>query len=204
MKVFLMAAAALTLASTAFAQQEVFIRSLNFNGTGCDPFSARGQLYDVNRDGLPEQFQILFSSYTAEQGPNVLPAQRRKNCNITVQLRLPQGYQFSIGEVRYLGYADLPGSVRGRQLSTYEFPFQGSPPVSFQTVLVGPFSDNYERTDRVGIESLVWSRCGTEAPLNIRTEVRLEGNRAPSALLSTDQIDGFVKQIYGLTWRRCR
>lgn len=187
----------------AFGQSQVFIRSLNFNGTGCDPLSARGQLYDTDRNGLPEQFEIIFSQYIAQQGPNIAPIQRRKNCNITVQLHLPVGYQYSVTEVRYLGFADLPAGVNGRQRSSYEFPFSTNP-VTFESIVLGPYNQNYDRTDRISAGTEIWSPCGTEAPLNIRTEVRLEGNSVLPAAISTDQIDGFVRQIYGLNWRPCR
>lgn len=192
---------ALVFAQVADAQ--VFLRSLNFNGSGCTRFDSRGQLYDVDRDGLPEQFQILYSNYIAEQGPGLVPSAGRKNCNITVQMNIPQGHQFSITKVRFLGYAELPAGVRGRQRTTYEFPFYSNS-ATFDTVLVGPFSDNYDRTDTLGVSSWVWSPCGLNAPFNIRSEARLEGSNWPSAFIGVDQTDGQVKQIYQFSWRRCR
>jgi hypothetical protein len=184
------------------AADETYIMNLNFAGSGCNPEDSDAALYDANLDGLPEQFVVYFSNYVAQQGPGLTIAERRKNCNIGVQLHLPYGYQFSIANVRYLGYAEIPYGVRGRQKSTYEFPFYSNA-VTMQTLLHGPFSGNYSRQDNLGITSIVWSPCGMNAPLNIRTQVALEGSMYPMAMLTTDQIDGRVQQVYGLTWRAC-
>ncbi len=182
---------------------ETYIMSLNFAGSGCNPADSSADLYDVNMDGLPDQFVIYFSNYIAMQGPGLTIAERRKNCNVGVQLHLPFGYQFSIANVRYIGYADLPYGVRGRQKSTYEFPFYSNS-VTLQSLIYGPYSGNYQRQDNLGISSVVWSPCGMNAPLNIRTQVALEGSMYPMASLTTDQMDGRVQQVYGLTWRACR
>jgi hypothetical protein len=156
----------------------------------------------VNLDGLPDQFEILFDKYIAQQGSGVPIVQRRRNCNISVGLHLPQGWQFSIANVRYFGYADLPEGVQGQQRSDYQFiNYTGT--ITLQTILDGPYTDNYERQDNLGIESVVWSPCGLEAPLNIRTQVALSGPSNLPAAMTTDQITGTVSQIYGLTWRRC-
>ena len=189
------------VAQSAFADQ-TYIMNLNFAGSGCSPADSSASLYDTNSDGLPDQFSIYFSTYVAQQGPGLTLAERRKNCNVGVQLHLPQGYQFSIANVRYIGYADLPAGVLGRQKSTYEFPFFSNS-VTLQSVLPGPYTGGYERTDNLGISSVVWSPCGLNTPLNIRTQVALEGASLPRAALTTDQIDGRVRQVYGLVWRAC-
>jgi hypothetical protein len=37
----------------------------------------------------------------------------------------------------------------------------------------GPFADNYLKTDQLGLETTVWSPCGSEGMLNINSEVRI-------------------------------
>lgn len=194
---------ALIFSASQALGDETYIRSLNFAGSGCNPVDSSAELYDADANGLPEQFVVYFSNYIAQQGPGLTIAERRKNCNIGVQLHLPFGYQFSIANVRYIGYADLPYGVRGRQKSTYEFPFYSNA-ITLQTLINGPYVGGYQRQDNLGIASVVWSPCGMNAPLNIRTQVALEGSFYPMAFLTTDQIDGRVRQVYGLTWRACR
>jgi hypothetical protein len=202
MSIKLSLAAFLGMVSVSANADQTYIMNLNFAGSGCNPSDSSAALYDTNSDGLPDQFVVYFSNYTAQQGPGIVMSERRKNCNIGVQMHLPQGFQFSIANVRYLGYAEMPYGVRGRQRSTYEFPFHSNA-VTLQSLVYGPYSGGYERTDNLGISSVVWSPCGMDAPLNIRTQVALEGSQYPSAYMTTDQIDGRVRQIYGLSWRAC-
>lgn len=201
LKVFLLAGA-LLVSGQVFAQ-ETFIRSLTYNGTGCSNADATHQLFDTNNDGRYDQFAILFAGYIAEQGSGIPLSQRRKNCNIAVQLRVPAGLQFSIVDVRYLGFADLPKGVEGWQQSAYEFPFFSNS-VTLSTRLVGPYSRSYEINDQLPLGSYVWSPCGRDAPMNIRSQVYLKGPSNLPAAMTTDQIDFRVRQVYHLVWRACR
>jgi hypothetical protein len=180
----------------------VSIAGLNFNGTGCknDGVDATAQLFDVDLDGLDDQFQILYSSYVVKSPGG----DTRKNCTITVTLNLPQGFQFSIANASYIGFADIPIQGLGVQEATYLFPLnpQGGR-ATMRSVISGPYTRLYERTDTLGIASYVWSPCGLNAPLTIRTQAYLNGNLNPKAELTVDETDFKVKQIYGLTWRRC-
>jgi Domain of unknown function (DUF4360) len=191
----------------ALAQDKVHITSLEFAGSGCNPQDSSGQTYDVDEDGLADQFAVSFSNFVAEQPGSA--SNRRKNCTIKVGLHLPQGYQFSVASVQYEGAAQLPAGVFGQQKSSYEFPLWSNE-VTLQTVLAGPYSQgpgfpkDYNRTDSLGIESVVWSQCGLDTPVEIETVVALGGNRTLPAMMTLDNVDGKVKQIYGLMWRRCR
>jgi hypothetical protein len=185
------------------AQTDVFLTSLNFGGTGCDNGDS-GELLDVDLDGRPDRFDVIFNNYIAQQGPGVPISLRRRSCNISLGMHLPQGWQFSIADVHYFGYADLPSAkVGGSQKSTYEFVgFSNS--IELSTDISGIYQDNYEREDVIGITSLVWSPCGLEAPLNIRTQVALSGPLSIPAAMTLDQVTGDVRQIYALKWRKCR
>ncbi len=69
----------------------------------------------------------------------------------------------------------------------------------------GPIDLNYQIRDTLGLTALVWSPCGAQRALNINTEIRTDNSAFSSrhGLMTTDSIDGEVKLIYGLTWRRC-
>jgi hypothetical protein len=69
----------------------------------------------------------------------------------------------------------------------------------------GPLDQNYQIRDTLGLTALVWSPCGAQRALNINTEIRTENTANPSGhgLMTTDSIDGEVKLIYGIQWRRC-
>lgn len=189
------------LAAPAALAQSTVVRSISFSGSGCNNADTRGQAYDINRDGLPDQFEIIFSHYNVQQGPGIAPSDARKNCNIKIHLKVPRGAQFSIPQVQFIGYADLDEGVRGVQQVHYTFPRLGGSP-RFATVLQGPMSDEYRRTDTLGVAP--WSPCGADTPLGIHAEISVSGDRSRSGLMTTDQIDGTMKHIYYANWRQCR
>ena len=195
-------AGTVSVSGRALASDPVFIKSLNFLGSGCTNNDSISQLDDTNNDGLPDQFTIFFSNYIAFSGPGSTPLDWRKNCNINVGLHLPQGFQFSIADVHYTGFAQLPYGVSATQQSTYQFVFF-SRPITLSTTQKGKFEGNYDLYDTLGLASLVWSPCGADAPLNIRSQLFLSGALTYPAQVTTDQIDGRVKQVFQFKWRKC-
>ena len=193
----LLAIAALPAKQAAAQVPPVSIAGLNFNGNGCrnDGVDATAQLFPLNSPN-PTEFQILFSSFIAQQGQGTPLAERQRFCIITVTLRVPPSFQFSFAELDYYGRADLPfAGLTGTQRTTYSFTNRpGS--VTFQTELTGPVSQNYTRTDHTDV--LLWSPCGGEIPMTIETQVFLGGNPAIPATMTIAS-----PQIYRLYWRRC-
>ena len=53
------------------------------------------------------------------------------------------------------------------------------------TNLIGPFDDNYKKTDTFSIDSTVWSPCGYDGMLNINSEVRIAPLISPNPALMT-------------------
>ena len=53
------------------------------------------------------------------------------------------------------------------------------------TNLIGPFDDNYKKTDTFSIDSTVWSPCGYDGMLNINSEVRINPLVSPNPALMT-------------------
>jgi len=184
------------------AAEPIFIEKIAFIGSGCS-LEDKGELFDTNNDGFPDQFRVLLSKFIPQQGPGVPISERRKNCNVVVQLHLPQGFRYSIAKVQYNGYADLPTGVWGQQESTIAFPSFNSATVTLRTNIRGPFAGNYDRIDTLELASLVWSPCGVSAPLNIRTQIALLGNITLPAYIGPNDPLGYTQQIYGLQWRQC-
>jgi hypothetical protein len=198
----LLAVAALPAKQAAAQVPPVSIAGLNFNGNGCrnDGVDATAQLFPLNSPN-PTEFQILFSSFIAQQGQGTPLAERQRFCIITVTLRVPPSFQFSFADLDYYGRADLPfAGLTGTQQTTYLFPFgQGS--VTFRTQLAGPVNQDYTRTDRANL--LLWSPCGGEAPMTIRAQVFLSGNPLLPATMDVREIDGRVRLNFGFFWRHC-
>jgi hypothetical protein len=202
----MLAVTALTSGQASATKDKVYFKSLVFAGTGCS--SAPGsfdiaQLIDADDDGFNEQFSLLFSNYVVASGPGTSAFDWRKNCNINATLHVPHGWQFSIVDVHYAGRAVLPYGIQGTQTSIYQFVFFSNR-VRLSSTFNGPLHEDYDFTDRLPFTSLVWSPCGLDAPLNIATQIYLTGNRAyKAALLTSDQLDGHVQQLYRFAWRHC-
>lgn len=200
MKRFVLAALALLIPALASAQapnpNEVYVQSVTYGGSGC-PGGSVGNSFANDR----KSFTLIFDSFVASQGTGVPITESRKNCQLNVNLHVPNGFQFSIGTVDYRGYVSLPAGVTARQKATYSFA-GSSAQVSSGTNFTGPVSRDYLSRDEIPFSTVVWSACGAVAPVNINAEVRLSGG-ATSAQITTDSADGKVEQILGLRWRAC-
>lgn len=64
---------------------------------------------------------IGFDSFLALIGPTAAQADKSKNCQIHLNLQYPGGFQYSVVEAVYHGYARLDPGVTGTFLSTYFF-----------------------------------------------------------------------------------
>jgi hypothetical protein len=148
-------------------------------------------------------FTLLFDSYVAEAGPGMPLSLARKNCQIAVDLRFPQGWSYSIFTVDYRGYARLDPGTSGQQVSSYYFSGQ-SKTGNLRTTYYGPAERDYQIRDTLGIDALVWSPCGVNRALNMNTQVRVSATGRQRALMTIDSIDGELKHVYGIQWRRCQ
>lgn len=193
------ALAILVSAGAASAQpdpNQVYIQSIAYGGTGC-PSGTVGQSMATDR----QSFTLIFDQFVASQGPGTPITENRKNCQINVNLHLPNGFQFSIATVDYRGYVSLPADVTATQSATYFF--AGSPAqATSSSSFTGPVSKDYLSHDELPFSTLVWSQCNAVAPVNINAQVRLSGGDSP-AQITTDSVDGKVQHIFGLRFRRC-
>lgn len=146
---------------------------------------------------------LIFDSYVASVGPGVAITESRKNCQLNVGIFYPPGFQFSLFQADYRGYAGLDAGVNGTQKSTYYFSGQ-TQQVSTESDFVGPMDQDYLFTDKAYSTSVVWSPCGAEGLLNINSQVRVNTNsKTASGQLTTDSIDTKFTQILYLNWQTC-
>lgn len=191
-------------ASTAVAQDapsasEVFIRDLTYGGSGCPAGSVS---HNISPDG--QAFTILYDQFVAQAGPGVDRRENRKNCQLNLDLRIPNGWSYSVASVDYRGYASLDNRVEGLQKATYYF--QGeTQQVDSEMAFTGPLDQDYLRRDEIGMATEVWSPCGEQRSLNINSQVRINNTRNTrgGGLLTVDSTDGTVKQVFNLRFRRC-
>jgi hypothetical protein len=195
----LLVAAFASTAAHAAAPDYVRVRSISYAGSGC-----RAGTVAENVSPDLQAFTLLFDSYIASAGPGISPLEKRKNCTLNIDLDFPQGWSFTIFTVDYRGYVSLERGVNGLQTSKYYF--QGQPATgTLSTPIAGPVDRDYQIRDTLGLSAEVWSPCGAQRALNINTDVRVDNtrNRRATGLMTVDSIDGQLKLIYGIKWRRC-
>lgn len=178
--------------------REVKINGISYAGSGCPAGSVSQLLSDDAK-----AFTLLFDSYVAEAGPGMPLSMSRKNCQIAVDLRFPQGWSYSIFTVDYRGYAKLDPGTTGQQVSSYYFAGQ-TKTGNLRTNFYGPTERDYQIRDTLGLDALIWSPCGANRALNMNTQVRVTASGRQRALLTIDSLDGELKHIYGIKWKRCQ
>ncbi len=182
------------LSNTAAALPAARIVDLGYSGTGCPAGSV-----DVSISAAGDRVFAGFDAYVAETGATGTRI-ARSNCQLRVSIQFDPAWSFSVATVDYRGFAGLPSGAYGENVSSYFF--AGQSPMGdarAYTRILGPFFDNYDRRDEVGL--LVWSPCGpAEHDLVINNEVRILGREA---IMTVDSITTKVQMIFGLNWRQC-
>lgn len=196
----LMLAASLTatMASAESRPSYARLRSLTAAGSGCPAGSV-----DFSASLDFSAFTLDFDSYIAEVGPHVGLAERRKNCQIVLDLSVPYGWSYAVVSLDYRGYVDIDRGVTAEQQTMLYFQGQSGSGV-LRSVMTGPLARNYAIHDVIGNSGSAWSPCGATRALNINTQVRLSGNnRNASGIITVDTVRSRTSYRYGIQWRRC-
>jgi Domain of unknown function (DUF4360) len=177
----------MTAASPAFASEKVEILDATYGGSGCPTDSAS---VSVSPDG--QELSILFDKF-ATQGSN--PAESRKSCNLSIPVKVPQGFQISLYDADYRGYVapDTTGKLRA------EYFFAGQKGPVFERQFQG--ETNYNVRDSIPTQADVWSACGDN--LNMRVNASMAANGKGTA--TVDSFDLAHRGLsYHIKYRTCK
>ncbi|MCC6764344.1 MAG: DUF4360 domain-containing protein [Deltaproteobacteria bacterium] len=175
---------------------KVYVESITSNGNGCADGSIVTSL-TPDRSG----FTLLMDGLVASKGPGVPLTEAARTCQVNLNLKLPQGWQYSIGTVDHRGRVAIPKKMKATQRATYYFEGDGEL-ASADTTFVGPLDKQYLIRDTLPFSSVSWSSCENVRPLTITTELQLRGG-ADLGQISADTLDGKIAFVLGLRWRRC-
>lgn len=127
----------------------------------------------------------------------------RKSCNIAIPVHVPQGYSVSVIDVDYRGYVSLPRQAQARFSAEYFLAGIRGP--RFMKTFQGQTDEDYVISNELGVEALVWSRCGADVNLRVNSSMLVRTNRqGDEALATVDSADFNAGIIYHLQWKRCR
>ena len=130
----------------------------------------------------------------------------RKNCQLNMIVHVPQGFTYAIAQADYRGYANLAAGANFTERANYYF--QGMSQTTPKThTFRGAMDDNWQATDRVEVDQLVYKPCGEDRNFNVNTELRVNAgtsNPATTTSMATmDSTDVDVKTEYHFSWKTC-
>lgn len=180
---------------------KIVVSLITVNGSGCP---AGTTAIAVSPDNTA--FTVTYSAYLAQVGVGAKPTDSRKNCQLAVQVHVPQGFTYAIVSADYRGYGSLAKGANARAQANYYF--QGLTPTTYASHdFSGPMDDNWQTTDKTEIGSLSWAPCGEIRYLNINTELRVNKGTSDTSkttsFMSMDSTDGNISTIYHLQWQKC-
>ncbi|KAK1764145.1 hypothetical protein QBC33DRAFT_562197 [Phialemonium atrogriseum] len=183
---------------------EIQIVDASFSGNGCPQGT-------VSTSISPDKTVITFGfdSFQTYIGPDYNPTDRTKNCQLHLNLKYPGGFQFSVVDSTYHGYAQLDAGVTGTFYSTYYFSQDASATTTTQTSISGggiwEQGQVYTKADTVPTASYIFSPCGANGILNINNRIALTStDKSASGLLTDDDATvAFTQQIH-LSWKSCK
>lgn len=181
--------------------ERITIDLVTINGSGCPAGTTAVAASPSNTS-----FTVTYSDYLAAVGVGAAPVDFRKNCQLSVQIHVPQGFTYAVAQADYRGFAHLETGATGLQRASYYF-MGDSTTVPLSHNFKGPYSDNFQTTDITEVAELVYAPCGEIRNLNINTELRVSAGSSDPAkttsFMAMDSTDANVSTVYHLTWKRC-
>lgn len=170
--------------------------SVDAKGTGCPPGS---WTTDVSSDG--QVFSTNFSAYEVQVEPTDRMA--TNDCAVTIKMHTPQGISFTVTSLSYTGYGLLDPGLRGSFSARYGF--RGIDAGRSYREESGPYDGPFAFEDRVQSARAVWSPCGKDHELTVRTQLTLNnGQPAGSGYANLLALEGSTNLVLGVSWRRCQ
>ncbi|GAA4238387.1 DUF4360 domain-containing protein [Actinomadura meridiana] len=177
----------------------VTIEIATANGSGCLNNTAGVAISDD-----AESFTVWYFNYLVQSGGSLKPAPVRKNCQLSLKLRAPEGVTYAVSSVDHRGYASLVDGAKATQKVSHYF--QGLPQTGRITHQIPvPFDGTWHFEDSIQTEP-VYKPCGEDRNLNLNTELRLDpGTSDPShpSVIAMDTLEDPIGSIYHLTWKTC-
>lgn len=180
---------------------QIVIDVITINGSGCPAGTAAVAVAPDNT-----AFTVTYSEYLAQVGVGARPTDSRKNCQLALQVHVPEGFTYAILQADYRGYGYLASGATAVSRANYYF--QGSSPTTYKNhSFSGPLDDSWQTTDTSELTSVSYAPCGEMRFLNINTELRVNvGTSNPAtttSFMTMDSTDGGISTIYHFAWKKC-
>ncbi|GAA2358628.1 hypothetical protein Cme02nite_34800 [Catellatospora methionotrophica] len=190
----LLACTAIVLATTAVPgtahatgpdPDTVYIAGIAYGGTGC-PNGSVASSFSNDRTSAT----LIFDQFVASTGPGVPVTERRKNCQINLNLHIPRSLAWLAAvKVDHRGYVGVPAGItasRGDVFHSTDLVL-GAPA---KTSYPGPVNKDYLVRDSYLQAPLSSTLCASETvrPDTINSQVSLDGSGG-SGQITLDSLD---------------
>lgn len=178
--------ALLSSLALAYEQPKAELLDLSMNGSGC-PIEDSQVTYDFNGEWLTVDFK-QDGVFKVQKGRQTRLEASRRNCILTVDLRLPKGYRYAVKRSISSGWLELQGrDVLEHDISFYT---QGTG----RTTSVGTDEKAYQKREWQFDRSLqaaekIWSPCGSDRALNVNAQLRVSSSTGNSQDSSDSQAE---------------
>jgi hypothetical protein len=173
------------------APKGFYIEKVVTLGKGCpDPASVAVQL-------SPDKTTLRLAY--KQMSLKTPPALQTTNCQATLSLRIPAGWQVALASLKTRGYAKLGKDVKAHQRSSAFFAGVGGG-VSFDKAIDGPYDGNYYAIDVVPPASVVWSPCGGSALFSVNNSLILNAAADPNAQSSINVV---AHRVFSWQFKQC-
>jgi Domain of unknown function (DUF4360) len=187
-KAFLAAFTLITANITpALAEAKVEILGASYGGSGCPEQSAS---VNVSPDG--QELSILFDKFIATGNDS---SQSRKSCNLSIPIKVPEGFQISLYDADYRGYVSpsTTGNLRA------EYFFAGNRGPVYSRTFRG--ETDYNVRDSLVTVADVWSACGDSVNMRVNAAMTARG----AGMATVDSFDlAHRGLVYHVKYRSCR
>ena len=189
------------LALTLSAFQSVYADDIQlgtpgYGGNGCPAGTA-----SVTLSPDYKSLSLIFDQFIVEAG-GANRSLERKSCSVAIPVHIPQGFSVSVINADYRGYVSLPFQASARM--TAEYFLAGSVGPRFDKVFMGKTDTDYQFSNQIGVQAVVWSACGADTILRVNAAMLVRTNRQnDQATATVDSADFKTGILYQLQWKRC-
>ena len=180
--------------------EHMVIDVVSANGSGCPDGTAEVSVSPDNK-----AFTVAYSHFVAQVGPEAKPTDARKQCQLSLNVQVPEGYTYAVASADYRGYARLEEGASATETAYYYF--QGESHTTRSGHEFSGFMDkDWQISDKVEVQSMSFMPCGEKRYLNVNTELRVMRGWSPpqtTSFITMDSSDGNLETIYRVSWSKC-
>ncbi|MBL7714935.1 MAG: DUF4360 domain-containing protein, partial [Bdellovibrionales bacterium] len=169
----------------------------SYGGNGCPAGSAAAVL---SPDG--KALSLLFDKFDVKSGGTTGLPTDRKSCNVSIPVKVPEGFSVSVIKIDYRGYNQLPPGASSDFSVEYFFAGQSGP--KFRKQFVGPLNNDFLYSNQVVAATTSWSACGEDVILRSNMWVsNMTNSNFEQTQTTMDSADVTAGVIFALNWQQC-